>query len=157
MKFRLPLIAGAVSLLVSLSLVAGASAATKAHAAKAKHKCTLVATNQTSGKATGYDFATQKCSGPYGAGLSIITYTEALKGTTGFTDIGGFKSYFNRGTIHGTYSLSGTLPTSGSSVTATGPIKITGGTGAFAGIKAKGTQTCTSNDGGSHYTCVAKF
>ena len=157
MKFRLALIAGGVSLLVSLSLVAGAGAASKAHAAKAKHKCTLMATSQTPNKPTGYDFATQKCSAPYGAGLAIITYKEGLKGTTGFTDVGGFKVYFNRGTLHGTYALSGTLPASGQPITASGPIKITGGTGAFAGFKAKGTQTCTSNDGGGHYTCVAKF
>jgi hypothetical protein len=155
-KLRLPLIAGALALLVSLSLVGGAGAASKATPSKAKHKCLVVATNQTSGKTSGYDFATQKCSAPYGSGLSVITYKENVSGTQ-FTDTGAFTSYFSRGTFHGVYALSGTLPTTGSTITATGPIKVTGGTGVFAGTKAKGKMTCATNDGGTHYTCVARF
>ena len=151
-KFRLSLIAGLVAVLASLSLVGGAGAAAK----KAKHKCVVVATNQTSGKTTGYDFATQKCTAPYGAGLSLITYKEAVVGTH-VTDTGAFKSYYNRGTNHGTYALSGTLPTTGGAITATGTIKITGGTGAFAGTKAKGKMTCSTNDAGAHFTCIATF
>jgi hypothetical protein len=156
MKFRLPLIAGLVSLLVSLSLVAGAGAASTAKAAKPKHKCTVAATQQTSGKTTGYDFATTKCSAPYGSGLGYITYVEGASTTGKASDSGTFKAYYNRGTIHGTYALSGPLPTTGP-ITLTGIIKVLGGTGAFAGTKAKGPMTCTSSDAGAHITCVAKF
>lgn len=151
MKFRLTLIAGAAALLASLSLVTGAGAATKA-----KHKCLVVATDQTSGKTTGYDYGADKCSAPYGTGLIFITYKQAISGTH-VTSAGTFKNYYDRGTIHGAYALSGMLPTTGSAITASGTVKVLGGTGAFAGTKAKGTMTCTTNDAGAHYTCVVKF
>lgn len=154
MKFRLPLIAGGISLLVSLSLVAGAGAASTAKAAKATHKCTVAATDQTTGKTTGYYYATTKCSAPFGSGLVYIIYKEAVSGTH-VTDTGAFKSFYNRGTIHGTYALAGAVPTTGP-ITITGKIKVLGGTGAFAGTRATGPMTCTSPDGGAHISCIAK-
>jgi hypothetical protein len=155
MKLRLSLVAGAAALLASLSLVAGAGAAAKANH-KAKHKCLVVANDQTSGKTTGYDYGADKCSAPYGTGLIFITYKQAVSGT-GVTSAGTFKSYFNRGTIHGTYALAGTLPTTGGTITASGTAKILGGTGAFTGTRAKGKMTCSTNDAGAHYTCVVTF
>ncbi len=151
MKLRLTLIAGVVALLASLSLVAGAGATSKA-----KHKCLVAANDQTSGKTTGYDYGAAKCSAPYGTGLIYITYKQAVSGTH-VTSAGTFKSFYNRGTIHGVYALAGTLPTAGSAITAAGTAKILGGTGAFAGNKAKGKMTCTTNDAGAHYACVVTF
>jgi hypothetical protein len=156
MKSRLSLIAGAAALLASLSVVAGAGAASKSKTAKAKHKCVVVANNQTSGSTTGYDYGAEKCSKPFGSGLTIITYKEVVSGTH-FTDSGKFKNFYNRGTTHGTYSLSGTIPTGSSTIAATGAVKILGGTGAFAHSKFKGKMTCATNDAGAQYTCVATF
>ena len=86
----------------------------------------------------------------------MITYKQTVA-PPHVTDVGTFKGFYNTGTIHGVYKENATIPTTGTTVTATGPIKVLGGTGAFAGAKGKGTLTCVTNDGGNHFTCVAKF
>lgn len=155
MRARLPLIATTLAVLGTLLVgVTAGSAKTKAH--KATHKCTVVATSQTPNQTTGYDFGVEKCSAPYGAGLAYIAYKEAVAGTQ-VTDTGAFKSYYNRGTNHGVFKLVATVTPGATTITAAGTIKILGGTGAFVGTKAQGKMVCTTNDGGSHYTCVAKF
>src|SRR5262249_60683071 len=92
-----------------------------------------------------------KCSKPFGAGVQQGTFRESITGTA-LTVTGSFKNYYDEGSFHGTYKLTGTIGGSGPT-TATGVVKVTGGTGAFRGAKGKGKTKCTTTDAGKTYTC----
>jgi hypothetical protein len=152
MKVRLSLMAASAVLVASLSFAASAGAAAKTH--PAKYRCGLLLTNQTPTKLNGFEFGVQSCSKPFGSGISIMTYKQTVSGGL-VTATGKFKSFFDRGTFHGTYKLKATLPSSGP-IFATGTLRIVGTTGNFTG-KAKGKMACVTQDGGAHYACVLKF
>jgi hypothetical protein len=77
-----------------------------------------------------------------------------VNATTGkISSHGAFKDYFNNGTVHGAYTLSGKLKTT-TSGTFVGALAITGGTGAFKAAHAAGKLTCVTNDGGKTTLCT---
>jgi hypothetical protein len=122
---------------------------------KKTYNCTLKDYTQTPGKTKGFDFGTIVCSGPFGAGVQFDTYSEKINATTGkISSHGAFKDYYNNGTVHGAYSLSGKL-SSATTGTFNGAVAITGGTAAFKGAHAAGKLTCTTHDGGKTNVCTA--
>jgi len=134
-------------------VVAGAGGAAAKGGAKAtKVRCTATTYNQSYPNLSGFSFSVLKCSMPFGAGVQQATYNESVVGTTS-TASGTFKDFHDLGTVHGTYTLSGTLGTG--AITASGLLKISGGTGAFKGAKGTAKLTCTTTDGGKTYTCTS--
>ena len=104
--------------------------------------------------AGGNDYGPVRCNKLFGAGVTTDTFTVPDSGDT----VGKWVSYFDNGTVRGTYDL---IPQEGSlanpaAVDYLGTVKLTGGTGAYAGMTGKGTSTCTSTDG-IHTTCTEKL
>jgi hypothetical protein len=100
-----------------------------------------------------YDLGFINCPPPGGGrGLHYDTFSNAVSPPNKVSGRGNFKEYFNRGTVHGTYSDSGTF--AGTTGTASGPVKVLGGTGAFRHVKGSGKLTCTTQDAGLHTNCT---
>ncbi len=129
--------------------VGGAMATTAAKTTKVH--CTAKTYNVSSPKTSGTTFATLKCSKPFGAGVQHGTFAESITGTH-IRVTGKFKNFYDNGTNHGSYTLSGTL--SSGPITATGSVKVTGGTGAYKNMKGTGKLKCTTTDGGKTYNCT---
>jgi hypothetical protein len=145
-----------VASIAAIGALSGAAAAGNALVVKPKPKtikCTLQAWNVTYPKLTGMDFGNLTCGGKVGNGVQRDTYNETLTPPNKATAAGTFKQFFNTGTVHGTYSVSGTL--TGTSGTFSGTAKVAGGTGAFKNAAGKGTLKCTTNDGGKTITCTS--
>jgi hypothetical protein len=107
----------------------------------------------TPGTDSGAQFGTTSCPAPMGSGLAHMTFTLADDGDT----TGSFWQYFGDGSVHGTYDLTPSDPTtitldSFSEVDYTGTLEITGGSGPFKPATGKGTATCTSPDS-VHLSC----
>ena len=95
----------------------------------------------------------------FGGGIMEDSFTVPDSGDT----VGTYKQYFNAGTIKGEFDLTPNegAPISGTTFTSetwTGTITVTGGTGAYKGIK--GTKTpgvinCSSDDS-VHLSCTEK-
>ena len=69
---------------------------------------------------------------------------------------GTFVTYFADGSIRGKFKMTpaeGSLNLSFSASSYAGKVKVTGGTGAWAGVKGNGTTKCDSPDS-LHYSCV---
>jgi hypothetical protein len=144
-------LAGALALLV-VGVGTGSALVTKP---KSTFKCVLKDYTQTPGKLTGFDLGFVACTGPFGAGVQSDSYKETVNGKTGkITSKGGFKDYYNTGTVHGVYKLSGKL-SSATTGTFKGSVAITGGTGAFKGASGGGTLSCVTHNGGKSNTCTA--
>ena len=150
MRTRLTAVFGSLALLVGFA----ASSATGASKPKPKTvNCTFDVTSQsppnsTSGKDLGY----VKCGGPFGSGLQSDSFKDTLSGNN-VKASGPVKDFFDTGTIHGTYSISGSL--TGSTFTGTGT--VAGGTGAFKHIKGSIKLTCTANSTGTQNHCTGPF
>jgi hypothetical protein len=100
---------------------------------------------------SGLGFATLNCSKPFGAGVQKAINRSSVVGST--IDVTGrFRNYYDGGTEFGTLKLSGKL--SGGAITASGPVTIKGGTGAYKDIKGTGKATCTTKDAGKTYRCT---
>ncbi|MDQ6818496.1 MAG: hypothetical protein M3018_13985, partial [Actinomycetota bacterium] len=110
-----------------------------ASAPKAKKvTCTFRIKSQSPPQAlTGYDLGFVSCPGFFGDGLHWDSFT-VTPAAPNVTIHGPFKDFFNRGTIHGSFELHGTL----TSATVSGPIKVLGGTGAFEHIRGHGRLEC---------------
>jgi hypothetical protein len=100
------------------------------------------------------NFGTVTCSTPFGKGLRHDTATLAAPVKTAGAFTGGVKLFFNTGTLRGSYHLNFTILNK--TVTYDGTVKITSGTGEFAGITGSGTTTGTSSDG-VHGTITEKL
>lgn len=100
----------------------------------------------------GSEYGTATC-GKLGHGVQSDKFNIASSGDTLAT----YTWYLPTGTIRGKYDLT---PQEGTlnflAVTYTGSIKVTGGTGAFAGTKGTGTMTCSSPDS-VHTSCTDKL
>lgn len=96
----------------------------------------------------------------FGGGLAGDSFTVPDSGDI----VGKYIQYFKAGSVTGSFNLSpqqsGSFGASSFSAgTWKGPVKITGGSGAYAGIKAKnatGVMTCTTLDS-VHYSCKEKI
>jgi hypothetical protein len=100
---------------------------------------------------SGLTFAALKCSKPFGAGVQQGTFAESIVGTQ-LSATGTFKNFYDDGTNHGSYKLSGTVGTG--TITASGSVKVTGGTGAYKNMTGTGKLTCTTTDAGKIYDCT---
>ena len=137
---------GAVIVLVGV----GAAMATLA-VTKTKIHCTSKSYNVSSPSTSGTEFASLKCSKPFGTGVQQGTFAESIAGTQ-VSVTGKFTNFYDAGTNHGSYKLSGTV--SSGTITATGSVKITGGTGAYRNMTGTGKLTCTTTDAGKTYNCT---
>lgn len=100
------------------------------------------------------NFGTVTCSAPFGKGMRHDTATLAAPVKTAGAFSGGLKLFFNTGTLRGSYHLNFTILDK--TVTYDGTVKITSGTGEFAGVTGSGTTTGTSSDG-VHGTITEKL
>lgn len=172
MRSRICLAIAAVAA-VSLVVVGTGSAATPLTVKPTPLKCHLsLSTVPPAGQAAvtqppsgGQQYGSFHCpSSVFGGGTAADTFNVPDTGDT----VGKYTEYFNGGTIHGAFDLtpsegSGNLtPTSFESESWTGTITVTGGTGAYKGIKgAKGKKNigvfnCTSPDS-VHLACTEKI
>lgn len=153
MRPRLLTGAGIVASLGALVVAVGAGGAVAKPGAKAKKvSCTDTFYNESYPSTSGFALGVLKCSKPFGAGVQRSVFKESIVGTK-VTVTGAIKNFHDNGTVHGSYTLSGTLGTG--PITASGPLKITGGTGAYKHTRGAGKLTCTTKDGGKTYTCTA--
>ena len=107
-----------------------------------KCKAALVATQLPID--TAENFGTLTCSVPFGKGVQHDTSTVTRTSNTAGTFAGGLKPFFNTGTLRGIYKASFTV--ANRTITYTGTMKISSGTGDFQGVTGKGTLTGTSTD-----------
>ncbi|MEA2127760.1 MAG: hypothetical protein QOJ85_651 [Solirubrobacteraceae bacterium] len=117
--------------------------APKATTRQIKCRANLVATKPLSDSAE--NFGTVSCSVPLGQGLHHDTSTVTRTSSTAGSFAGGLKLFYNTGTLRGTYKMSFTVLNK--TLNYDGTLKISSGTGEFAGVKGKGTIAGTSSDG----------
>jgi hypothetical protein len=157
-------IAGLISIGATTAVAAAPHAASRAKAATAKTKIGCkwslnvqvpAGTNEvTQGTTSGVQYGTTVCAS-IGAGLVSSPFAIDDQGDL----TGKFVQYFKTGTTYGAYSLtqSSSAPlsvTTFGSASYAGTIKVNGGSGAWKGVKGKGTVTCTTPDA-VHYACAA--
>jgi hypothetical protein len=129
-------------------------AAPKPKATTKKVTCSerLVATK--AGGENAENFGTVTCSTPFGKGVRHDTSKLAASSKTAGSFTGNLKYFFNTGTLRGTFKMS--FEISGKNVAYDGTLKISSGTGEFAGVTGTGTIAGTSGDG-VHSTVTAKL
>jgi hypothetical protein len=95
---------------------------------------------------TALEFATLSCGSPLGKGVqhNSATVSADAERTAG-TFNGSVRIFFNEGALRGTYRTKFTV--ANATVTYDGTIKVSSGTGDFAGVKGTGTITGSSTDG----------
>jgi hypothetical protein len=131
--------------------IAVSGAAAKSSRGKTKVHCTATAYNVSYPQLSGLALGVLKCSKPFGNGLQKATNTTSVTGTT-VNVTGAFTNYFANGTNRGTIKLTGTIGSGQISVS--GPLRITGGTGAYKHMKGSGNVTCTTTDAGKTFNCT---
>jgi hypothetical protein len=114
----------------------------KATTRKITCKERLVATKARSQSAE--DFGTVSCSAPLGKGVRHATAAFSATSQTAGSFSGALKLFYNTGTLRGTYKTSFTV--ADKTVTYDGTLKISSGTGEFAGVTGTGTIAGTSPD-----------
>ena len=95
---------------------------------------------------SGHHVGSVSCGRPLGSGVDTDVYSVALLRTSG-----GYKQYFDKGTIRGSYSMSGRI--NATSETLRGTITVTGGTGAFTRASGSGTLSCSKPIVSVHFHC----
>jgi len=155
----------AVALCVAPLATGGVAAAAAKQSKKVKVKPTTVycrtnvsvqvpagATDIVPPPTQGAEYGPAAC-GRLGNGVQADTFTVPASGDT----LAKFTWYLSTGTVTGTYDLT---PQEGTlnflSVTYTGVLKVTGGTGPFVGLKGTGTMTCSTPDS-VHTSCTDKL
>lgn len=114
--------------------------------------CTVRAYSVTNPQlSSGLVLGVEKCSQPFGDGVQQATSTTSIVGTQ-LNVTSRFKNFFDNGTDQGTVKLSGKLGSG--AITASGPVILTGGTGAYRHIKGTGRTSCTTTDAGKTYNCT---
>jgi hypothetical protein len=159
-KRRICLVGAALCVVPLASGVAAAGAAHTSSAGTAiKIKCAsdlgLVIASGDTGVTppvqSGTEYGPVAC-GKLGSGVQKDTFNVPDSGDT----IANYRLYFPTGTIHGRFDLAAQEGSFGSGFTGTdylGTMTVSGGTGAFAGAKGKGTMKCSTADG-IHTTCI---
>jgi hypothetical protein len=117
----------------------------KAKATTRKVTCseTIVATR--AGGNNSETFGTVSCSAPFGEGVRHDTSTLTTTSQTAGSFAGGLKLFFNTGTLRGRFTT--TFAVASGTVAYNGTLKISSGTGEFAGVTGTGTIRGTSQDG----------
>ena len=144
---------------ITVALVLGAVlavgiAGTTAASSPTKLTCTATLYDQAPAMATsGIDFGFASCPKPFGSGVQEDHFTDKLGAASSITVSGPYKEFYNNGTIHGTYTLTG--KTTGT--TLTGSASVIGGTGAFSHAAGAARLTCTGSATSNKTVCAAKF
>jgi hypothetical protein len=161
---RISLVATAMT--VALLTIGVAAGAAKTHAkpkkVTAKVTCALALTAEvpagdtvvTPGDPSGSQFGFVGCGKLLGQGVQSDPYSQTASGDT----VGSYKQYFGTGSIHGLYDLSVTEQSAPTTTTFTatsyaGTMSVTGGSGTWAGVRGKGTLTCSTPDA-IHTSCT---
>ncbi len=144
-----------IAVMATAAIVVGPGAGASAKSKKVTElRCTIEAFQQGVPNPSAIQFGFVSCPKPLGNGLhySALTVTSRpAPGVPGAAN-GTFKNYYNRGTTSGTFEL--TITASGpTSLTYTGTVTYTGGTGRFKRVEGGGTIVCTTTDGGAHKLC----
>ena len=135
--------AGVLAVLgVATGLTQAASSSTTATTRKVTCSETIVATRAGGNNAE--TFGTVSCSAPFGEGVRHDTSTFLTTSKTEGSFAGGVKFFFNTGTLRGRVRMTFTAA---GNVAYAGTLKITSGTGEFAGVTGTGTIRGTSQDG----------
>jgi hypothetical protein len=138
---------GAAGVLAALGVATGltqaAASSTTATTKKVTCSETIVATR--AGGNNSETFGTVSCSAPFGEGARHDTSTFTTTSQTAGSFAGGLKLFFNTGTLRGRFTT--TFEVAGATVAYDGTLKITSGTGEFAGVTGTGTIRGTSQDG----------
>jgi hypothetical protein len=158
-----PLLAGCAGVLAALGVASGLTQAasttptsttttpttttkapTKSTAATRKVTCkvALVATKSSSDAVE--NFGTLSCSAPFGKGVQHDTAKVTGTSSTAGAFNGAVTLFFNTGTLRGTYKTS--FKVANKTVTYTGTLKISSGTGDFTGVTGTGAITGTGSD-----------
>jgi hypothetical protein len=148
---------GAKFLLASIGAVgafATVAGAGSAKATKSKHvTCSVKLYNTAPKDPSGNAFGVANCPRPLGNGVQYQIYKQSVVPPGVVTSSGKIKDFFDRGTIHGTFSITGHFTGAGVA-TFSGPAKIVGGTDAYKKVKGSGTLSCSTSDGGTTSTCT---
>lgn len=104
----------------------------------------------------GVEYGAVRCGKLFGNGVQADAFKVPVSGDV----LSKYTLYFPSGTVKGAYHL---IPQEGSftdtnfsAVDYLGKLTVTGGTGAFQGVKGTGTMTCSTPDG-IHTRCVDKL
>lgn len=117
----------------------------KATTKKVSCRAALVATKAPGGPSA-ENFGTITCAAPLGKGVHHDSSSVSRSSATAGSFAGPVKLFFNTGAIRGTYKLSFTI--ANKTITySDGTMKLSSGTGAFAGVTGTGTIAGTSSDG----------
>jgi hypothetical protein len=141
-KYALAAAAGVLAALGAVTGLTQAQTTSKATTRNVTCSESLVATKAGSDNSEG--FGTITCSTSFGKGVRHDTATLAAPTKTAGAYSGGVKLFFNTGTLRGSYHLNFTI--ADKTVTYDGTLKITSGTGEFAGVSGTGTTAGTSSD-----------
>jgi hypothetical protein len=129
--------------------VAVSSATTKA----TKEACSATNYNPTPNNLSGVYFVSDRCLAPFGNTVESGNYISTVNMTTGAGTVKGtFTHWFLTGTDHGHYSGKFQF-TSATDATYKIAITVTGGTGAFKGVKGTGTERCSTTNAGATLSC----
>jgi len=151
MRSRLIPALGAVVVLIAF---VATSATGKPSPATKSANCTYDITTQggAPGATSGKDLGYVKCGAPFGSGLQSDSFTDKVSGTSVKVS-GPVKDYFDNGTVHGAYAISGKT----TSTSFKGSASVTGGTGAYKHIKGVvNNLTCTPSSATQNH-CTGKF
>ncbi|HYB30415.1 MAG TPA: hypothetical protein VEF89_27665 [Solirubrobacteraceae bacterium] len=138
------------------ALAAGGIASTAAAQAKtSKVTCNYTAYNPTPLQPSGVVVGFIKCSQPFGEGVVSGTYSATFDPNTGAgTATGRWTKWFLDGTVHGRFSETFQF-TSHTDATYKESLTVTGGTGAYDGVKGTASDSCSTINGGATLTCTA--
>jgi len=146
------LIPVATAIAIVSALVASVTASTAATKATTI-KCKSTEYNPTPKDSSGVIIGFTSCSKPLGNGVISATYSASVNTTTGAgTAHGTFTKWLATGTVHGRYTEKIQF-TSDADATYKLATTITGGTGAFKGVKGSGPESCSTTNGGATQTC----
>ena len=137
------------------ALAAGGIASTAAaKATTTKITCEYTAYNPTPLQLSGVVVGFIKCSQPFGKGVVSATYSATIDPTTGAgTATGRWTKWFLDGTVHGRYSETVQF-TSQTDATYKQDLTVTGGTGAYEGVKGTASDNCSTTNGGATLSCT---
>jgi len=137
------------------ALAAGLVASAAATAATpTKITCKFTEYNPTPTNPSGFVIGFIRCSQPLGSGVISASYNSTFNPTTGAgTDKGPYTKWLSAGTVHGRYT--GTFQfTNSTDATWKNAITISGGTGAYKGVKGTGSESCSTTNGAATETCT---
>ena len=149
MRKLIPVAIAVATISALVTGVTAGSAATKVTTVK----CKATEYNPTPKDLSGVVLGFTSCSKPLGNGVVSATYSAVVNTTTGAgTAHGTFTKWLATGTVRGRYTEKIQF-TSDADATYKLATTITGGTGAFKGVKGSGPESCSTTNGGATQTC----